>query len=55
MEKMGNTGRRKLFLAVALSLGILIAGCGSGATNPSVTEGMAAVEALDYQDRKSVV
>lgn len=52
MEKMGNTGntgRRKLFLAAALSLGILFAGCGSGATNPSVTEGMAAVEALDYQ------
>lgn len=42
--KMGKS----VLLAVLLA-GLMFAGCGSGDANPSVTEGMAAVEALDYQ------
>lgn len=40
--------KRAILLAVLLA-GISFGGCGGSDANPSVTEGMAAVEALDYQ------
>ncbi len=40
---------KKAMLAVVLAAGLILGGCGSADANPSVTEGMAAVEALDYQ------
>lgn len=45
---MRNKIRETALLAVLL-MGLCFAGCGSREANPSVSEGMAAVEALDYQ------
>ncbi len=47
-DMMRNKIRETALLAVLL-LGLCFTGCGGRDTNPSVTEGMAAVEALDYQ------
>lgn len=47
-ERMNRDMGKPVLLAVLLA-GLMFAGCGSGDANPSVTEGMAAVETLDYQ------